>query len=331
MDALNDERIPVTILTGFLGAGKTTLLNRILNEQHGQRIAVIENEFGEIGIDHSLVINAEEELFEMNNGCICCTVRGDLIRILSNLLKRRDRFDRIIVETTGLADPAPVAQTFLVEPALAGQFRLDGIITLVDTRHVLLHLGDSHECVEQIAFADLLILNKTDLVTPLELTALQERLRHINPAARQIPSEFGQAPVSELLDLGGFDVGRAVELDPLFLQASPDDHQHAADVGSVSFCLPEPLEKARFLSWFSSLLREEGQSIFRVKGLLAMSGEPRRMVVQAVHMVWDLIPDRVWSGQPQTQLVFIGRNLDKQALQTGLYACLAGGGQDAGR
>ncbi len=211
-------KIPVTVLTGFLGAGKTTLLNRILSEHHGQRIAVIENEFGEVGIDQALVINADEEIFEMNNGCICCTVRGDLIRILGQLLKRRDKFDRILVETTGLADPGPVAQTFFMDEDMKAQFALDGLVTVVDAKHLLLHLHDSDEAQKQVAFADVILLNKCDLVTPDELDDVEQRVRKINAVARLIRTTNADAPIASVLDVGGFDLSRAIELNPDFLQ-----------------------------------------------------------------------------------------------------------------
>ena len=212
------KKIPVTILTGFLGSGKTTLLNRILTEQHGKRIAVIENEFGEIGIDQALVINAEEEVFEMNNGCICCTVRGDLIRILGNLMKRRDKFDHILVETTGMADPGPVAQTFFVDDDMRALFALDGIVTLVDAKHVQLHLEDSSECKEQIAFADVLVLNKSDLVEPQELDALERRVRGMNAMAKVLRATRADVAMSDVLDIGGFDLERAIAEKPTFLE-----------------------------------------------------------------------------------------------------------------
>jgi len=211
------NKIPVTVLTGFLGAGKTTLLNRILRENHGQRIAVIENEFGEIGIDQALVVNADEEVFEMNNGCICCTVRGDLIRILGSLVKRREKFDRILVETTGLADPGPVAQTFFVDDDMRELFALDGIVTVVDAKHVALHLEDSSECQEQIAFADVLVLNKADLVSPGELDDLERRLRRMNGLAKVHRATNADVPIAAVTDVGGFDLERAVAAKPEFL------------------------------------------------------------------------------------------------------------------
>ena len=215
---MSTGKIPVTVLTGFLGSGKTTLLNRILSENHGKRIAVIENEFGEIGIDQALVINADEEVFEMNNGCICCTVRGDLIRILAGLMKRRDKFDYVLVETTGMADPSPVAQTFFVDDDVGASYALDGIVTLVDAKHVSLHLGDSSECKEQIAFADVLVLNKTDLVSPAELDAIEARVRGMNAMARVKRAVRADVPIAEVLDVGGFDLDRAIETKPTFLE-----------------------------------------------------------------------------------------------------------------
>ena len=215
---MTEETIPVTVLTGFLGSGKTTLLNRILSENHGKRIAVIENEFGEIGVDNDLVIGAEEEIFEMNNGCICCTVRGDLIRILGNLMKRRDRFDHIMIETTGMADPGPVAQTFFMDDELREALSLDGVVTLVDAKHVLLHIEDSEEVKEQIAFADVILLNKIDLVSSAELDQLESRIHSMNAAAKIFRTHDAAIDMDKVLNLGGFDLNRALETDPKFME-----------------------------------------------------------------------------------------------------------------
>ena len=330
-----DERVPVTVLTGFLGSGKTTLLNRILTEQHGRRIAVIENEFGEVGIDDALVLDAEEEIFEMNNGCICCTVRGDLIRILGALMRRRERFDHIVIETTGLADPAPVAQTFFMDDEIAGQLRLDAIVTLVDAAHVLQHLdevkpeGVENEAVEQIAFADRVVLNKTDLVDEVAIAEVVSRIRAINAPVEVIPAQHAKIDLGQVLDVRAFDLDRVLADDPAFLADA--EHQHDLTVTSVGLDLPGELDEDRLNQWLGTLLRAKGVDIFRSKGILAIAGEPQQYVFQGVHMLLDGDFGRQWrDGERRgNRLVFIGRNLDRAALEQGFAACLTTPGASA--
>ena len=321
-----DSRIPVTILTGFLGAGKTTLLNRILTEQHGLRIAVIENEFGEIGIDHELVINTEEELFEMNNGCICCTVRGDLIRILGNLMKRRHQFDRILVETTGLADPGPVVQTFLADDEMQTKLMVDAVVTVVDARHILLHLDESDEAKEQVAFADVILLNKCDLASPAELDALEKRLRGVNAMAKIHRTTNAQIELRKVLDIGGFNLDHAMEIDPHFLEEEDGHHHHHHDdeITSVGMERDGHCNGPKLNKWLSELLRTKGQDIFRMKGVFAVEGNPERVIFQGVHMILNAAAGGPWNGRPpKSSLVFIGRNLDRETLSSGFDSCRA--------
>jgi len=336
--------IPVTVITGFLGAGKTTLLNRILTGNHGKRIAVIENEFGEIGIDHQLVIQSDEEIFELNNGCICCRVRGDLIRILAKLRQRKDKFDSVLIETTGMADPGPVAQTFFTDEEVKESFRLDGIVTVVDARHVGLHFDDMREVREQIGFADVILLNKTDLVTPAELEKTEARIRKMNPMAKIHRTENAAIDLTKVLNVGGFDLKRALELEPDFLKAAEEehdhehegehhhgheheeehDHHHDEDVTSVGISSPGDLDEKKLSDWLGTLLRTKGQDIFRMKGVLAVKGRDMRFVFQGVHMLMDGKPDRPWGAEPRRNtLIFIGRNLDRAELNEGFRSCLA--------
>ena len=316
--------IPVTVLTGYLGAGKTTLLNRILTEQHGKKYAVIINEFGELGVDNDLVVDSDEEVFEMNNGCICCTVRGDLIRIVAGLMKRKGRFDGIIIETTGLADPSPVAQTFFVDDGIKQNTTLDAIVTVVDAKNLPARLEDSHEAEEQVAFADVIVLNKADLVTPEELDAVEVRIRSINRSAKLIRATKAEVPASELLDRGSFDLARILEMEPGFLSGE-DDHEHDDDITSISLTLDRPLDPERFREWIGTVLAAQGQDLLRTKGILDMKGEPERFAFQAVHMLADGAVIGPWKpGEPrQSRLVFIGRNLSRPELRRGFEACAA--------
>lgn len=318
------SQVPVTVLTGFLGAGKTTLLNRILTEQHGKKYAVIVNEFGETGIDNDLVVDADEEVFEMNNGCICCTVRGDLIRILGGLMKRADRFDAILIETTGLADPAPVAQTFFVDADVADKTRLDGIVTVVDARHLETQLEDSHEAAEQLAFADIVLLNKIDLVDVEARSRVEARIRAMNPYAKIIHSEKCAVPLDTVLGQNAFDLKRVLEIEPDFLDEE-HEHEHDDEVTSISLQSDTPLDPAKFRTWFGQLLQEKGQDILRSKGILDLVGETDRYVIQGVHMLMDGDFMGPWpsSEARRSRLVFIGRGLDQMGLAEGFAACKA--------
>jgi G3E family GTPase len=354
-EQVSPEKVPVTVLTGYLGAGKTTLLNRILSEPHGKKYAVIVNEFGEIGIDNDLVVGADEEVFEMNNGCICCTVRGDLVRILDGLMRRKGKFDAVIVETTGLADPAPVAQTFFVDENVGRKTRLDAVVTVADAKWLSDRLKDAPEAKNQIAFADVILINKTDLVSPEELREVEARIRGINPYAKVHRTERAQIPLHEILGRNAFDLDRILDIEPDFLETEDDhdhhdahghdhghdhdhhhhDHKHAHGRGglkhyhdeemqSVSLRSEKPLDPDKFFPWVQNLVQTEGPSILRCKGILSFKNDDDRFVFQGVHMILDGDHQRPWNKDEKrdSRIVFIGRNLPEDKIRQGFESCI---------
>ncbi len=350
--------IPTTILTGFLGAGKTTLLNRILREEHGMKIAVIENEFGQENIDNEILVQeAREQIVEMNNGCICCTVRGDLIVGLSDLAKRRAAgeiaFDRVVIETTGLANPGPVAQTFFIDEEVGANYLLDAVVTVVDARHAMQQLDEHEEAQRQVGFADKILLSKTDLVDGAAVAALTARLKRINPRAPISRSDFGQAPLAEVLDLRGFNLNEKLEIDPAFLaedehghahcghdhapghvhdaQCGHHDHQHdhhhphhSDDIAAFVFKSERPFDPAKLDEFLGGLVDVYGPRMLRYKGVLWMQGADRKVVFQGVHQLMGSDLGAKW-GENETRaskMVFIGKNLPKEIFITGLEQCL---------
>jgi G3E family GTPase len=351
-EQVSSEKVPVTVLTGYLGAGKTTLLNRILSEPHGKKYAVIVNEFGEIGIDNDLVVGADEEVFEMNNGCICCTVRGDLVRILDGLMRRKGKFDAVIVETTGLADPAPVAQTFFVDENVGRKTRLDAVVTVADAKWLSDRLKDAPEAKNQIAFADVILINKTDLVSLEELREIEGRIRGINPYAKVHRTERAQIPLNEVLDRNAFDLDRILDIDPEFLETEDDHdhhhghghghdhgdghhhhdghrhglkHYHDEEMQSVSLRSDKPLDPDKFFPWVQNLVQTEGPNILRCKGILSFKNDDDRFVFQGVHMILDGDHQRPWQKgeQRDSRIVFIGRNLPEETIRKGFESCIA--------
>jgi G3E family GTPase len=322
------DLIPVTILTGFLGAGKTTLLNRILTEQHGEKIAVIENEFGETGVDNEILVKDEEEqIVEMNNGCLCCTVRGDLVRILGDLGKKRRQgklsFDRVIIETTGLANPGPVAQTFFMDEAIHDQYLLDAVVTVVDAKHAQQQLDQHDEARAQVGFADRILLSKTDLVAEEEARDLMQRLRRMNPRAHQDKVHFGSADLKEILDIRGFNLNAVLELDPKFLEE--EHHHHDDDIQSFVWRDARPLHMEKIETFLSLMVQNYGPDLLRYKGVLNVQGEPRRMIFQGVHMLMGGTPGKAWeAGEArESVMVFIGRKLPRRLFEEGLAYCIA--------
>ncbi len=340
------SKIPVTVLTGYLGAGKTTLLNRILSEPHGKKFAVIVNEFGEIGIDNELVVNADEEVFEMNNGCICCTVRGDLVRIIDGLMRRKGKFDAIIVETTGLADPAPVAQTFFMDEQVGAKTKLDAVVTVADAKWLKERLKDAPEAKNQIAFADVILINKTDLVTPGELAEIEARIRGINPYARLHRTERAKIDIAEVLGRNAFDLDRILDIEPAFLErgrarsrsrprsqrpsSSPRARRAEAlsrrgDAVGRASKTDTPLNPDKFFPWIQDLVATEGPNILRCKGILSFKDDPERFVFQGVHMILDGDHQRAWGADEKrdSRIIFIGRNLPEDKIRQGFEACAA--------
>jgi G3E family GTPase len=351
--------IPTTILTGFLGAGKTTLLNRILQEQHGQRIAVIENEFGQENIDNEILVqDSGEQIVEMNNGCICCTVRGDLIVALSGLARKREagelQFDRVVIETTGLANPGPVAQTFFIDEEVGTHYMLDAVVTVVDARHAMEQLDQYEEAQRQVGFADKILLSKTDLVTAEQLDALRHRLARINPRAPVSVSDFGKAPITEVLDLRGFNLNDKLELDPDFLAAEEHAHQHhhhhdhehgehcdhpshrhdhhhdhhhghhTDEVAAFVFKSTRPFDTAKLDEFLGGLVDVYGPRMLRYKGVLLMRDADRKVVFQGVHQIMGTDLGAKWGDNEvrESKMVFIGKNLPKDIFISGLEQCL---------
>ena len=318
---MTNRSIPVTVITGYLGSGKTTLLNHILTYEHGRKVAVIVNEFGDVGIDSQLVVNTDEEILEMNNGCICCTVRGDLIRIIGNLIERREKFEHLVIETTGLADPAPVIQTFFVDEVMRSKTELDAIVTVVDVKHIWGH-WDSSEAQEQIAFADVILLNKIDLVSSSQVKELEKRIRAINVFAKIHRTHHCDLAIDSLLGVRAFDLKNALSIDPEFL--SETAHEHDETVFSLSIAEPGVVNSDRLTTWLNQLVQVQGQNIFRMKGILNVDNEERRFVLQGVHMLLEGRPGRPWKANEtrKNEMVFIGRNLPEAILKEGFQACL---------
>ncbi len=314
---------PVSVLTGFLGAGKTTLLNRILNERRRERIAVIINEFGDVGVDGQLVTTPPETVVELNNGCVCCTVRGDLVSALNALVAAGRHFDRMIIETSGLADPAPVIQSFVLDETLRQSFALDAIVTVVDARHLQQQL-EHDEAREQIAFADVILLNKTDLAPTDVLDSVETELRRLNCLAHIHRTRDCELALARVLDVGAFDLKNVLAIEPNLL--GEHEHEHDRDIACVAVRLSGGIDPVAFNRWLYALVQSKGRDLLRLKGIIDLEGERRRFVLHGVHMTLDGRPGRAWEtdDQRRSEIVFIGRNLDAEQLRAGVAACLAG-------
>lgn len=310
-----ENGLPVTLLSGFLGSGKTTLLNYIIKQNHGKRIAVIENEFGEIGIDSEFIIGADQDIFEMSNGCICCSIRGDLIETLNRLLKQHKKFDHILIESTGLASSGPTAQAFLIEDEISKSLFLDGIVTLVDAKHIENNLNEQVVVSEQIAFSNVILLNKADLVIELEMEKLEKKIRQINPTAKVFKTTHAVIDLDQILNIGGFDLKKALETDTL------NTHHHKMDaaISSVSLSFRGYVDPDRLNVWLQMLLLTEGMNVFRAKGILNIKGSSEQYLFQSVYMMFEGRFDKPWgSDSPLNRMVFIGQDMDPQRLEESL-------------